>query len=250
MAKFAVILAAAGRSSRFGARVPRDRKTFRELNGRAVWLRAASVFQSREDVTQILLVLAADDVEWFQAKFEPNLAFMNLEIVIGGEQRSDSVQNALARVRSDIDFVAVHDAARPLITAAWVDKVFAAAKKSGAAILATPISSTVKRVASKTILETVSREGLYAAQTPQVFERKLLCDAYRDRGDFEPTDEAQLVERTGQAVSIVEGSPLNMKITTQDDLKMAEALLSLLPRDKSLDSLVPRAEDKLKQLFE
>jgi len=250
MAKFAVILAAAGRSSRFGAQATRDRKTFRELKGRAVWLRAASVFQARSDVEQTILVLAPGDIEWFETKFEPNLAFMNLEIVEGGEQRSDSVNNALAKVRGDIDYVAVHDAARPLITGNWVESVFSAAEKTGAAILATPISSTVKRVDGSTIQETVSRDGLFAAQTPQVFSRELLQEAYAGRGDFEPTDEAQLVEQTGHEVSIVEGSPLNIKITTQDDFQMAEALLALLPHDKSLGSLVPEEDDPLKKLFE
>lgn len=250
MAKFAVILAAAGRSSRFGAQATRDRKTFRELKGRAVWLRAASIFQARSDVEQLLLVLAPDDIEWFQTKFESNLAFMNLEIVEGGEKRSDSVQNALAKVRSDIDFVAVHDAARPLITGKWVDAVFSAAEKTGAAILATPISSTVKRAESGTIQETVPRDGLFAAQTPQVFSQELLQEVFAGRGDLEPTDEAQLVERAGHAVSIVESSPLNIKITTQDDLKMAEALLALLPQDKSLGSLIPEENDPLKKLFE
>lgn len=250
MAKFAVILAAAGRSSRFGASSPRDKKTFRELKGRAVWLRAAEVFQARDDVEQMLLVLAPEDIDWFREKFQPNLAFMKLDIVEGGEQRADSVQNALGRVQSDIDFVAVHDAARPLITGNQVEDVFAAAQKSGAAIPATPVSSTVKRVDSGAIQETVSRTGLYAAQTPQVFSRDILLEAFAKRSDFQPTDEAQLVERIGHAVSIVEGSPLNIKITTQEDLKMAGALLSLLPSDKSLDSLGPGADEKPKWLFD
>lgn len=250
MAKFAVILAAAGRSARFGAQATRERKTFQEIQGRAVWLRAASVFQARADIEQMLLVLAPDDIEWFQTKYEPNIAFMGLEIVEGGEQRSHSVENALAKVRSDIDFVAVHDAARPLLSNNWVDAVFTSAEKTGAAILATPISSTVKRVRSGVIQETVPREGLFAAQTPQVFSRQLLQEAYAGRGDFEPTDEAQLVERAGHDVAVVEGSPLNIKITAPEDLKMAEALLALLPHDKSLGALVPEEHDPLKKLFE
>ena len=122
-----------------------------------------------------------------------------------------------------------------------------------------PVSHTVEegqrlveaaRKHGSTIQETVSREGLFAAQTPQVFSRELLHGAYAGRGDFEPTDEAQLVERAGHEVSIVEGSPLNIKITTQDDFQMAEALLALLPHDKSLGSLVPEEDDPLKKLFE
>jgi 2-C-methyl-D-erythritol 4-phosphate cytidylyltransferase len=250
MAKFAVILAAAGHSSRFGAESTRDKKTFRELGGRAVWLRAAELFHARSDVKQLLIVLAPEDIEWFREKFRPNISFMDLEIVEGGEERADSVENALSRVRSEIDFVAVHDAARPLMTADWIEEIFAAALESGAAIPASPISSTVKRVDSGMIEETVPRAGLFAAQTPQVFSRELLVEAFSKRGDFQPTDEAQLVERLGHRVSVVPGSPLNIKITTQDDLKMAEALLSVLPRNKSLDSLAPGADEKPKWLFD
>jgi 2-C-methyl-D-erythritol 4-phosphate cytidylyltransferase len=250
MAKFAVILAAAGRSSRFGADSTRDKKTFRELSGRAVWLRAAELFHTRPDVEQMLLVLAPEDIEWFQEKFRPNITLMDLEIVEGGEERADSVENALSRVRSEIDFVAVHDAARPMMTADWIEDIFAAAQESGAAIPASPISSTVKRVDAGVIEETVPRAGLFAAQTPQVFSREILVEAFSKRGDFQPTDEAQLVERLGHAVSVVPGSPLNIKITTQDDLKMAEALLSVLPRNKSLDSLAPSADEKPKWLFD
>jgi len=256
MAKFAVILAAAGRSSRFGSsspsgtQSPRDKKTFRELKGRAVWLRAAEVFQSRDDVAQTLLVLAPEDIEWFRTKFQPNLAFMKLELVEGGEQRADSVQNALDHVRDNIDFVAVHDAARPLITNSWINEIFDAAQQSGAALPAVPIASTIKRVESGIVEETVPRTGLYAAQTPQVFARHLLVDAFANRGSSQPTDEAQLVEQSGHPVTIVPGSPLNLKITTQDDLRMAEAMLALLPRENTLDMIDPGTENPLQQLLE
>lgn len=250
MASFAVILAAAGRSSRFGADSTRKKKTFRELSGRAVWLRAAELFHARADVEQMLIVLAPEDIEWFREKFRPNITFMDLEVVEGGEERADSVENALWKVRSEIDFVAVHDAARPMMTADWIEEVFAAARESGAAIPATPISSTVKRVDSGEISETVPRAGLFAAQTPQVFSREILVEAFSQRGDFQPTDEAQLVERLGRPVTVVTGSPLNIKITTQDDLKMAEAMLELLPHNRSLDSLAPDADEKPKWLFD
>ena len=147
-------------------------------------------------------------------------------------------------MRADIDFVAVHDAARPLIVKQWIDQVFAAAEKSGAAIPAVPISSTIKRVENESIVETVPRRGLWAAQTPQVFGRQLLLDAYARWDGSEATDEANLVERVGQTVTIVEGSPLNIKITTQADLKMAESLLGALPQEKSLRALHPFADDR------
>ena len=250
MSRFAVILPAAGSSIRFGKRKAdpltgaRSKKPFVELKGRPVWVRAAEVFANREDVAQMLIVIAPDDVEFFKEKFQANLAFMAIEIVEGGAARMDSVRNALARVRSDVDFVAVHDAARPLIVSRWIDTVFAAAEKSGAAIPALPIASTVKRVAGDTIEDTVAREGLWTAQTPQVFRRELLLDAFARWQGGPATDESQMVEQIGHTVSVVKGWPLNIKITTQADFKMAESLVGALPKDEGGRSLHPFADDR------
>lgn len=242
MPKFAVILPAAGRSTRFGE--PRRKKPFVELQGRPVWVRAAELFANRDDVVQTLIVVAPDDIDFFKEKFQANLAFMAVEIVAGGKERADSVRNALARVRADVDFVAVHDAARPLLVKKWIDTLFVAAEDHGAAIPAAPISSTIKRVDNGRISETVPRRNLWAAQTPQVFRRQLLLDAYAKWDGSEATDEAQLVEQLGHPVAVVEGSPMNIKITTQEDFKMAEALLSALPKERPLGALHPFADDR------
>lgn len=238
VAHFAVILPAAGKSSRF--RDPHYKKPFAPLDGRSVWLLAADRFLQRSDVKQTIVIVSSEDWEEFHEKFGANLAVLGIEVVAGGNERADSIQNALARVRADIDYVAIHDAARPCVIEAWIDKVFAAAQKTGAAILAIPQTSTLKRSKDgRSIDETVSREQLWQAQTPQVFERKLLLDAYAKRGDFVATDDAQLVERIGQKVSIVEGSAMNIKITTKDDLKLAGAILKVLPKPTSLGALPP-----------
>lgn len=242
MSRFALILPAAGQSSRFGD--ARRKKPFIELKGRPIWVRSVEVFANRDDVVQTLIVIAPEDIDFFKEKFQANLAFMSIEIVPGGHQRADSVKNALARVKADIDFVAVHDAARPLVVKPWIDKIFAAAEKSGAAIPAVPISSTIKRVENGRIVETVPRTGLWAAQTPQVFRRQLLLDAYARWDGSEATDEAQLVERLGHPITVVEGSPLNVKITTQEDFRMAESLLSALPQEKPLRALHPFADER------
>jgi 2-C-methyl-D-erythritol 4-phosphate cytidylyltransferase len=248
MATFAVILPAAGKSTRFTSH--KRKKPFIDLKGRPGWVRAAECFVNRDDVRQVLLVVSREDMEWVKEKFRPNLAFMNVDIVEGGAERFQSVQNALARVKSDIEFVAVHDAARPLIVKEWVDAVFAAAEKSGAAIPAIPTSNTLKRVGpDRTILETVSRDGLWQAQTPQVFRRQLLLEAFAKRGDVAATDESQLVENTGYPVSIVEGWPMNIKITTFADFKMAEALTDALPKPKLLGSMHPFADESPRDLF-
>jgi 2-C-methyl-D-erythritol 4-phosphate cytidylyltransferase len=241
MATFAVILPAAGKSTRYSAQ--KRKKPFVELKGRPVWVRAAECFINREDVRQTLLVVPPEDMEWVKEKFRPNLAFMNIDLVPGGRERFESVQNALARVRPDVDFVAVHDAARPLLVKEWVDAVFAAAEKSGAVIPAIPMSNTLKRVAGGAITETVSREGLWQAQTPQVFRRQLLMDAFAKRGNLAATDEAQLVENIGHPVTVLEGWPMNIKITTFADFKMAEALVDALPKPKLMGRLHPFADE-------
>lgn len=249
MSKFAVIIAAAGRSSRFGSGSPREKKVFRELQGRPVWLRSVEAFDDRSDVAQTIVVVSPADVEWFKEKYAPNLGFRDLDIVEGGEERADSVMNALSRVQSDIEFVAIHDAARPLLTRQWIDDIFQAAIDHGAAIPATPISSTLKRVDSKVIAETVSRDKLFAAQTPQVFRRELLLDAYAQRDGIEATDESSLIERIGHPVHVVPGSSMNIKITTQEDMKIADAFLKILPKEKGLDALAPSKDEGLDWLL-
>ncbi len=141
-----------------------------------------------------------EDREDFNFKFGSNVAILGIDVVPGGAERFDSVAAALARVKPEADFVCVHDAARPCLADAWIDEVFRAAEKSGAAILAIPVSNTLKRVGrDHKIEETVARDGLWEAQTPQVFRRQLLMDAYARRGDFPATDDAQVVERIGHA---------------------------------------------------
>jgi 2-C-methyl-D-erythritol 4-phosphate cytidylyltransferase len=245
---FAVILPAAGKSTRYSAQ--KRKKPFVELKGRPVWVRAAECFINREDVRQTLLVVPPEDMEWVKEKFRPNLAFMNIDLVRGGQERFDSVQNALARVRPDVDFVAVHDAARPLLVKEWVDAIFAAAERSGAAIPAIPVTNTLKRAGSdRTITETVPRDGLWQAQTPQVFRRQLLMEAFAKRGSLAATDEAQLVENISRPVTLIEGWPMNVKITTFADFKLAEALVDALPKPKLLGRLHPFADENPGDLF-
>lgn len=231
MSKFAVILPAAGKSSRF--RDQHYKKPFVPLANKAVWLHAAEKFLNRSDVAQTIIVISPDDREQFLAKFGANIAILGLEVVDGGAERTDSVRAGLARVSSDVPFVAVHDAARPCLADAWIDAVFAAAEKSGAAILATRVSDTLKRSANgQTVDETMPRDQLWQAQTPQVFRREWLVESYAQAGSAGATDEAELVERLGHTVSIVNGSPMNLKITTKADLKLAEAVLRVLPKPK------------------
>ncbi len=245
MAKFAVILPAAGKSSRFHDK--HYKKPFVPLGGdRAVWLHTADRFLNRNDVVQVLLVISPEDREDFQTKFGANIAILGVDLIDGGAKRSESVAKALEKVKPAAEYVAIHDAVRPCLVDAWIDKVFDAAKKSGAAILATPITSTLKRSSDgKTIQDTVDRTALWEAQTPQVFSRQLLIDAYAKRGDASFTDDAQLIEKLGHQVTLVPGSPLNIKITTRDDLKLAAATLKVLPKPKLGSGANPFANDDM-----
>jgi len=242
MSSFAVILPAAGKSSRF--RDQHYKKPFAPLDNRPVWIHAAERFVNRDDVKQTILVISAEDREYFQQKFAGNAAILGVEVVEGGQERSDSVAKALARVREDIDFVCVHDAARPCVAEEWITRVFAAAEKTGAAILAVPVAGTLKQAKpDQTIEQTVSRERLWEAQTPQVFRRDLLNQAYAARQGFTATDDAQLVERIQHPVTLVPGSPLNLKITTQEDLRLAGQTLKILPKPRLDGPAHPFAND-------
>jgi len=231
MSTFAVILPAAGQSRRFHDKA--YKKPFAPLGGRAVWLHSAEKFMNRADVKQVIVCIAAEDREFFNMKFGANIAILGVEVIEGGNQRTDTVQRALERVKNEIDFVAVHDAARPCIADPWIDAVFSAAERDGAAILAAPVNATLKHAdLKKQITATVDRESLWEAQTPQVFRRQLLIEAYAKRGQGAVTDDAQLVEKLGKPVTIVPCSRLNIKITTRDDLKLAEQVLKVLPKPK------------------
>ena len=244
MSSFAVVLLAAGKSSRFHDK--HYKKPFVPLSDRAVWLHSADKFLNRDDVKQVLIAIAPEDREAFQQKFGANVAILGLEIVDGGAERSDSVRNALERIREDIDLVAIHDSARPCLAQEWIDQVFAVAEKDGAAILATPVAATLKRVtADKKIAETVPRTDLWEAQTPQVFRREILVEAYAKHGAKAATDDAEVVQRLGHPVSIVRGSPVNMKITTKEDLRLATHALKALPKPKLGGSSHPFADDDM-----
>ena len=244
MPNFGVILAAAGQSSRFDD--PNYKKPFAPLAGRPVWLHSAEKFTDRADVKQIVVVVAPQDREAFVEKFGASLAFMGITLAEGGSHRAESVRRGLEKFSADIDMVAIHDAARPCIAPVWIDRVFEVGAETGAAILAIPVVGTLKRVnADKLITETVDRTGLWEAQTPQVFSRDVLTRAYAAAAAAgqQPTDEAQLVEAIGQQVTVVRGSPINLKITSREDLRLAEQMLKAMPAARLAGPSHPFADD-------
>ncbi|MFM8478795.1 MAG: 2-C-methyl-D-erythritol 4-phosphate cytidylyltransferase [Planctomycetaceae bacterium] len=243
MPKFSVVIPAAGSSSRMTGF--QKKKPFLDLRGRPVWVRTAEHFMGRSDVCQVILVVAPDDLTWFRETYRPNLAFMDVQLTAGGSCRAESVRNGLQLLNADAEYIAVHDAARPLLTPAWIDSVFAAAVRHQAAIPGLRITSTIKRVnASGVISETVDRTGLVQAQTPQVFERSVLERSFAlCRRLADVTDEASLVEAAGHPVHVVDGWPMNIKLTTAEDLRLAELYLNALPRPALPGALHPFGDD-------
>ncbi len=226
--KIAVILAAAGQGRRFRESGEGEvaNKTFADLYGKPVWLHSAEKFAARSDVRQIIVVVGPDNVSWFRDLYAEWIDRFLILVLAGGQERVDSVQNALEHVSADIDLVAVHDAARPCVSTEATDAVFTAAMEHGAAMLASPVIGTLKRVADGIIEKTVSRDNLWEAQTPQVFRKEILLEAYRQRGKNLPTDDAQLVEQAGYPVFVVSADRWNLKITTRADLIIAEKIIS------------------------
>jgi 2-C-methyl-D-erythritol 4-phosphate cytidylyltransferase len=223
MPNLCVILVAAGKSSRF--QNPQTKKPFVNLAGRPVWLHSAHRFRQHDSVNQLILVLAAEDRDTFLEANAKLVTDLNITVVIGGAERADSVENALQPVDSMCDFVVIHDAARPCFEMNLFERVLASALTQGAAIPAIPIHSTIKRSTdSRCVNQTVDRTNLYLAQTPQIFRKQWIVEAYRKRPRGLLTDDAQLLELADYPISLVEGSPLNIKITTTQDVILAEAI--------------------------
>lgn len=228
MPNVSVIVPAAGAGKRFGGTV---RKPFAQLDGRPVFIRTLELFVNRKDVVQLILTVAPEDYEVVKGKYAANLMFMNVKLVEGGAERFLSVRRALEHVDPSADLICVHDAVRPCVLEEWIDAVFDKAARHGAAILAAPLTGTVKRVRKHAVVETVPREELYEAQTPQVFTRQLLIDAYARLSEQDaPTDDAQVVEQAGHKVHIVETDRRNLKITTGSDMTLAAAILKTIAK--------------------
>lgn len=237
--KMSVIVVAAGSGQRFGGD---ENKIFAKVGDQPIFLMALQMFVNREDVCQTILVVSPSDIDQMKSKFGPNIGFMGVKLVEGGEERHDSVAAGLAAVTSDAALVCVHDAVRVCVAAEWIDATYQAALKHGAAVPVCPVTATLKRVGKGgAISETVSREGLYMAQTPQVFRREIILPAYEalQAGKLnmpegtKPTDDAQVVAAAGHTVHAIDGDPRNIKITTRGDLSLAGAILKSLPQKQA-----------------
>lgn len=222
----AAVLPAAGSGERFGSE---QNKLFALLAGQPLWFHAASRLAARPEVGRLIMAIAESDRSRFEGDQKPLVDRLSIELVPGGAERTDSVRSGLEAVGSDstIQLIAIHDAARPLVSDHDLQQVFSTAFRTRAAILASPVAATLKRdLGLGMSCETVDRRGLFIALTPQVFDVGLLKQAYEKHNGRAATDDAQLVERIGQDVSLVHGSADNLKITYPEDLLVAEAILA------------------------
>ena len=219
------IIVAAGSGVRLGRSEP---KAFVKIGGRTMLSYSLRVIASIATIKE--LVIAVPDGFESAARAEVTAAAIRIPVKItrGGAERQDSVRIALGLTSSESDLVVVHDAARPMATAKMFEACLEAASRAGGAIAAIPLADTLKRVVDSAITETIARAELWQAQTPQAFRRDILVAAHRRAVDqrFLATDDADLVERNGIRVEVIEGSTANIKITTPSDLAIVEAIIA------------------------
>jgi 2-C-methyl-D-erythritol 4-phosphate cytidylyltransferase len=222
------IVVGGGRGIRFGGDRP---KQFLELNGTPIIVHTLRQFELSRQIGQVVVVLPAPEVAPFQSLVEQFDLRKISRVVAGGETRAQSVKLGLAAI-DQAEVVAVHDAVRPLVTHEEIDRVVESANMSGAAILTAGVSETIKEVTNSHVARTVARAHLRRALTPQSFHFDILKSAYDEldvleSAGVEVTDDSFLVERLGVPISIVEGNGRNIKITTPEDLAIAQVLLKV-----------------------
>ena len=219
------IIAAAGAGTRMASDRP---KQFLLLAGTPVIVHTLKAFEQCDSIHEVIVVLPAEQSAGFLSMAGKYGLRKLARVVPGGATRAESVKRGLMSVRAaTAEIVAVHDGVRPFVTVDEIDRTIGAARENGAAILVAPVTDTIKEVRNHAVMKTLDRTGLRRALTPQCFRYELLKQAYQaaDVNDPSLTDESALVEQLGQRVSIVEGSARNIKITTAEDLELAEALL-------------------------
>ena len=224
MSNTAVILAA-GLGKRMQAG---HNKQFIEICGQSILTHTLTVFAQIPEIAKIVLVVRAGEEDTCQNMI-PEIAENKTVLAIGGKERQDSVHNGIRAITWECEYILIHDGARPLVTEEVIRRTLLAAQNSGAAICAVPVKDTIKRADSDgNVLATIPRESLWAVQTPQVFRADLIRRAYENAyvHNHYGTDDASLVEYLGEKIKIVTGDYENIKITTPEDIAIAEILLA------------------------
>ncbi len=222
------VIPAAGLGTRMGGATP---KQYLTLEGKPLLIYSLQVIHNLESIQEIILSVPESDLAYCRKEIIQPFGLEKVKkIVPGGTRRQDSVRNGLNAISSSPDGVLIHDGVRPFIDQICINQAIDRAGETGAAVVAIPIHDTVKRVDRNGIIqETLKREELWQIQTPQVFRLDWLIEAHRQaqQHDWDVTDDASLIERMGHAVSVVEGSCFNIKVTTPNDLRFGEAILRL-----------------------
>lgn len=225
--KAAAIIPAAGSGERMGGSI---KKPYIILHGMPLLAHTLRVFADAPDIAELIVTVSPGQEDYCRALVVKGCAIAKpVTVVAGGDRRQDSVRKGLAAVSGSADLVMIHDGARPFVTVQMICDALEITAHKRATTMAVPVKDTVTLVAKDTavIEQTLERDRLYLIQTPQTFERELICDAHRRAFEegFAGTDDASLVERLGVPVSVIMGSYDNIKITTQEDLLFAEAIL-------------------------
>jgi 2-C-methyl-D-erythritol 4-phosphate cytidylyltransferase len=228
--RIGAIIVAAGVGQRMGGPVP---KAYLPLAGKPILAHTLEVFEAVPEVQEVTVVANPNDLEYCQSKAITPYGFRKvLRLVPGGKERQDSVYHALKALKDEeLEIILVHDGVRPLVTPEAVRHIIHGAQKHGAAILGRPAFDTLKRVNPQgEVVQTLERKDIWLIQTPQGFRAELLWRAFTEAysRNFYGTDEASLVEQLGQPVQFLPGSPYNLKITTPEDLALAEVLLPVV----------------------
>ena len=220
------IIVAGGSGKRFNSEIP---KQFLKLKDEPILAYSIEKFEKSKLIDEVILVVPGQFIGFCQKNIIAKYCFRKItQIISGGTTRQASAYNGLQKVSKKCNLVLVHDGVRPLVESKEIETVIKLAQKFKAAILAVPVKETVKLVNNNMIVKTEDRKKFYLAQTPQVFEKTLLSKAFEKakKDKFVGTDCSSLVERLGVKVRILEGSERNIKITTAEDFKLAEILMS------------------------
>ena len=222
MDKVSAIILAAGSGSRFG-----EKKQFKKLNGEPIWIYSLNTFIKSKCVDELILVFPNDSLwtlkqsQVFTSLNKKN----NIKLVSGGESRRDSVLNGLKAVKKINDVICIHDAARPFIKPSYIKDSIEACREFDGAIIAIPAIDTVKKADNKIIKNTIDRESLWMAQTPQTFKKEKLLSAIKISSQLNITDESMLMEEANFKIKLIEGDQSNFKITNEIDWELAKVIV-------------------------
>jgi len=217
------IVLAAGRGERFKSKIP---KPLVKINSKPLIIYSLEALSKSPRIREIIVVVNSLNQKQIIRCIKKYRIKKVAKIVLGGKERQDSVSCGLKAVNPAADLVLIHDAARPCINTELIHALISKAKKTGSAIAGVPVKATIKEVCGNIrVKRTLNRNNLWEIQTPQVFKKKLILEAYRKYGKFPVTDDAMLVEKSGRKVYLVQGSYNNMKVTAPEDLLIAGAII-------------------------